>query len=319
MSGFSVVAMMRESRDVVLRFADYYRRLGASEIFIYFNGPAEEVPPLPGVELTICTPDFWAEHWGGTVNDVLEDRMRVCYRHAYARCTSDWMLVVDSDEFVFGDRPLAPILATLPRGVESIFFPTAEAVFGPGDDPQEAFGSTHFRTVWERQRLWRTLRRPIYGPASDVMRVGLMGHTQGKHMVRTGLALSSINGHRSKRGETALGVPASKVSPDFANFHLGHFDALSQARWEAKWRYRIDKVVVASGMSGPRQDQMRMVAAAMASDRSAELFRSFYCLSPMQYQALALFGKAFRRSGLFGAAETRATPDLAHVKPSLAA
>lgn len=315
MCGFSVVVMMRESPDVVVRFVDYYLRLGASQIFIYYNGPAEEVPPVAGADVTVCTPAFWASRVAGPVSDALEDRQRICYRDAYARCTAGWLLVVDSDEFVFGDRPLAPLLDALPRSVESIYFPTAEAVWGPGDDPHRAFGCSYFRTGWQHLRLWDLLRRSIYGGVSDVMRGGVMGHAIGKHLVRTGLRDCSISGHRSKRGDKIISVAAASVSPDFNRFHLAHFDALSQSRWESKWRYRIEKVVVAGGMSVQRQVQMRMVADALAAGKSEALFRRFYGLTPWQYRTLALLGTAFRRKDFFGP-ETAAPPI---GKPSLAA
>ena len=96
--------------------------------------------------------------------------MRVCYRDCLPRCRTPWLLVVDADEFVFADRPLTALLDTVPESVDAISFPTAEAVWGPGDDPDQPFGSTYFRTKWPSELQWRLLRRPIYGAVSSVMR-----------------------------------------------------------------------------------------------------------------------------------------------------
>lgn len=303
MVDFSVVAMMRESPDVVRRFVQYYRRLGASQIYVYHNGPAEELAPLAGglagVDVTVCTPEFWARHVDGPMTDSLDDRQRVCYRDCYDRCAADWLLVVDADEFVFGDRPLAPLLARLPASVEAVFFPTAEAVFGPGDRIEDAFGCSHFRVGWNRQRWWGLLGPLVYGRAAPMMNVGVMGHSAGKHMLRTGLDVTAIGGHRSQRGATVIGMPAAAALAEFAGFHLAHFDALSLPRWEAKWRYRIDRVVVAPFMSPGRRRQMEAIAAALAAGQGAALFRRLYGLGPVQYRLLALGGAAFRRGDLF--------------------
>jgi hypothetical protein len=299
MSGFSVVAMMRETPDVVQRFVSYYRKLGAEQIFIYHNGPAEEFPQVSGIDLTICTADFWARHVDGPMTDSLDDRQRICYRDCYTRCTSDWLLVVDADEFVFGDRPLAPLLARLPASVEAVTFPTAEAVFGPGDRIEDAFACTHFRTGWGRRRLWRLFAPLVYGRSAAVMNGGVMGHLKGKHMLRTGLDVTAIGGHGSRRGDTVIGMPAAKALPEFAGFYLAHFDALSLPRWEAKWRYRIDRVVLTPYMSRGRRRQMEEITKALAAGRGAALFRRFYGLGPVQYRILAASGTAFRRTNLF--------------------
>ena len=309
MADFSVVAMMRESPDVVRRFVQYYRKLGAAQIYVYHNGPAEELPALAGVDVTVCTPEFWARYVSGPMTDSLDDRQRVCYRDCYDRCGSDWLLVVDADEFVFGDRPLAPLLDRLPASVEAVFFPTAEAVFGPGDRIEDAFGCSHFRTGWTRQRWWGLLGPVVYGAAARLMSAGVMGHSAGKHMLRTGLDVTAIGGHRSQRGEKVIGMPAAAALSDFAGFHLAHFDALSLPRWEAKWRYRIDRVVVAPHMSPGRRRQMEEIARALAAGEGAALFRRLYGLGPVQYRLLALGRTAFRRPGLFNdTAEARPEP-----------
>jgi hypothetical protein len=301
MAEFSVVAMMRESPDVVRRFIQYYRKLGAAKVYVYHNGPAEDLPALGGSDLdvTVCTPEFWARHVRGPMTDSLDDRQRVCYRDCYDRCGTDWLLVVDADEFVFGDRPLAPLLDRLPASIESVYFPTAEAVFGPGDRIEDPFGCSHFRVGWNRQRWWGLLGPLVYGRAARMMNVGVMGHAAGKHMLRTGLDVTAIGGHRSQRGDTVIGMPAAAALPELAGFRLAHFDALSLPRWEAKWRYRIDRIVVAPHMSPGRRRQMEAIAGALATGRGAELFRRLYGLGPVQYRLLALGGAAFRRGDLF--------------------
>jgi Glycosyl transferase family 2 len=308
MAGFSVVAMMRETPDVVQRFVDYYEALGATEVFVYFNGPAEELPPIRGATRTNLDAAFWARNPDITL-ETIEDRMRVCYRDCLPRCRTPWLLVVDADEFVFADRPLTALLDGVPESVDAISFPTAEAVWGPGDDPDQPFGSTYFRTKWPSELQWRLLRRPIYGAVSSVMRWGVLGHVAGKHMVRTDRQDISIGCHRSMRGTESVTQPAAGASKAFAHAYVAHFDAIGLDRWERKWRGRIEKEVVAGGLSRMRQEQMEMVAAALKSGRTRALFRSFYGLSRGQSLVLSGLGHVFRREHFFDrAADYAAEP-----------
>jgi len=315
MARFSVVAMMRESSDIVRRFVDYYQALGASEIFIYFNGPPDEIPLIPGAIRTNCDADLWARH-SDLPLETLEDRMRICYRDCHPRCTTGWLLVCDADEFVFSDRSLGALLDTVPDEVDSVGFPTAEAVWGPGDDLDEPFGSTYFRVPWPRDMQWRLLRRPIYGSVSALMRSGLLGHTAGKHMIRTDRSYTLVGGHRTMRGDEVVTKPASGLSKLWAGTYVGHFDAIGLARWERKWTFRLQKEVVASGMGRLRREQMEMVGEALARGEARALFRSFYELSSVQYHALSLLGHAFRRENFFERASAVA-PEVRWTEPRL--
>jgi hypothetical protein len=304
MAEFSVVAMMRESPDVVRRFVDYYRALGASEVFVYFNGPPADLPPVPGATRTDLDAAFWEKRPGVLQTlETIEDRMGVCYRDCLARCRSPWLLIVDADEFVFSDRPLPELLDMLPEEAESISFPTAEAVWGPGDDLDQPFGSTHFRTKWTSEWRWRLLRRAVYGAVSDLMRNGIIGHVAGKQMVRVGAAFDEVRGHGSRRNGQSVTVPAVSYGKAFASTWLGHFDAISFSRWERKWRDRIDKEVIAGRLSRPRQAQMQMIAQAFERGDARALFRQYYGLGRGQFAAISALGYGFRREDLFDAPE----------------
>jgi hypothetical protein len=301
MSGFSVVSMMREPAEVVGRFVDYYRRLGATDIFIYYNGPASEVPDSAAEVCTLCTPAFWAPH-GGEPRE-LEQRQRICYADGYSRCRTEWLLVVDADEYVFGDRPLAQALASIPPDVESVAFPTAEAVWGPGDDIDEPFGCTHFRTAWRRRSTWLALAPLIYGPSCGHLKRGVAGHDAGKQVVRTGRADLRIDLHATARDGVSVTRRAPTISPELAGFYVAHFDAISLARWEHKWRLRSQSGLVLAHMAAARQrrQQQRMIVAGLANGRSREVFARIYGLNALQFRLLALLGKGFRRRDVLAA------------------
>ena len=94
--------------------------------------------------LVECDAAFWARACGERPV-ALEDRQSVIYGLGQRRCRTEWLLVVDADEYVFGDRSIPSFLGAIPDEAESVSLPTAEAVWGPGDPIDAPFGSTHFR------------------------------------------------------------------------------------------------------------------------------------------------------------------------------
>ena len=308
MADLAVVSMMRETPDVIERFIEYYRRLGASDILIYFDGPEAERPDVAGARFIMLTPQRLAAL--GSVGDALSDRQQCCFRDAYDhRVSADWMLVVDADEFVFGDCSLQELLDAVPEQVEAVVFPTAEAVWGPGDDPLEAFGCTVFRTPWKGRGPRARLARAVYGSLAPLLQNGVMGHSNGKHMVRTGRGIPFVGVHRSKRDGKDLTVPVARLGARFAGFRLGHFDAISKARWEVKWRHRIDGVITNPLGTETRRKQMKLVAAALAAGDGTAMFRRFYGLNRVQYSVLRALGLCFRRTGLFEPAPDQGLAD----------
>ncbi len=304
MSGFSTVSLMREEAGVIARFAAHYRRLGAERIAIYHDGPVAHLAGLDRARLDLveCDDGFWERLGGRPAN--LEARQHAVYRHALAGCPTPWMLVIDADEYVFGDRDLGGFLATVPAEVASVRLPTAEAVWGPKDALDTPFGSTHFRLRWPRPLLWKALRRPLYGSVSGVLRDGLAGHVAGKQALRTDCSYSLIGNHRSEIDGRDVSVWASTLGG--TGLFVGHFDAIGLERWEQKWRRRIEGETVAGTMSGLRRAQMRAVAAALEAGGSAPagLFRRLYGLTPLQYRSLGAMGLAFRRD-IFGEGRDR--------------
>ena len=317
MASFSTVSLVHETPEVIARFARYYAAAGADEVLVYLDGPAPGLADLDlrGLTLIECDAAFWELSGGRPA--VLEDRQHLVIQAGLARCRSDWLLVVDADELVFGDHALPDFLDAIPGGVDAVSLPTAEAVWGPGDDLDLPFCSTCFRIKWRSDRLWQALGRPIYGEAARYMRCGLIGHVTGKEFVRAGRAYSRIGNHAAERDGEVITRPAASIAPSLAGMFLGHYDAISLARWTEKWRRRIEGKTLAEWMSGPRTAQMELVAERLRRGDAATraLFAAFYGLTRPQYSALSLMGYAFRR-GIF--ADTAcAAPTRLSTKPTI--
>lgn len=294
---FSTVSLMREEPEVVRHFISYYHALGAAEVIIYHDGSAEEIAGLEGPRARIiaCDAAFW-QRLGGRPPG-LEERQAAIFADGLARCGADWALLCDGDEFVFGDRPVEQFLDWIPPEVDSVRLRTAEAVWGPSDDADAAFGSTWFRTAWTSGRAWRYLRRLVYGRRARFFRDGLIGHVSGKQFLRTGRSYGRIGNHDSDRDGETITVWAHELGRAGAGMYLGHFDAIGFARWRRKWRRRITRATQTSRMSRTRAAQMDEVARALAEGEEAarRLFLDLYALGPWQLRTLALLGHAFQR------------------------
>ncbi|HEU0223588.1 MAG TPA: glycosyltransferase family 2 protein [Paracoccaceae bacterium] len=308
--------MVRESAEVIRNFVTYYRDLGADEVLLYHDGPSGHLAGLaePGLALTTCDQAFWRAR-GRPRPHALEAQLSVVYRLGLDRCRSDWLLAVDADEFVFGDRPVREFLGAIPSGFDAVSLPTAEAVWGPGDDIHTPFGSSYFRLAWDDERLWHRLGGLLYGKAAPLLNRGLAGHCKGKQFLRAGRRYSQIGGHVTRRDGAIITWPAPLISEGFSGMYLGHFDAIGPARWATKWRQRIEGETFVAGMRPSRLAQMQATAAALGQGEAeaAALFGRLYRLSLPQYAAMAALGYAFRRPGI---ARAPAAPFAAAAAPA---
>ena len=157
--------------------------------------PGSPTSTLPGLTPIECDAAFW-ELAGGRPA-VLEDRQHLVIQAGLARCRSDWLLVVDADELVFGDRALPDFLDAIPGGGRRGLAPHGGGGLGPGRRPRPAVRQHLLpRQVAERP--------PVAGPRAADLRRGRplhalrpdrSRHRQGVRPGRPGLLP-----HRQSRG-----------------------------------------------------------------------------------------------------------------------
>jgi hypothetical protein len=297
MASFSTISMMRETPDVVSRFARYYLRNGAREVIVFCDGPLGDVEgvEIPGLRLVAADAAFWSAH-GLERPAVLGAMVGAAAQIGLGIAETDWALIADGDEFVFGDRPIEAFLDRVPADVDAVRVPTAEAVWGPDDDIEAPFGCTHFRILWPSPTVWRVLKRPVYGGRLEgYFRRGMIGHTQGKEFLRVGRTYTEITPHFARRDGRELTRDAASLG--LGGMHLGHFDAIGLDRWVRKWRNRIDQVTISERMNPSRWKQMEAVEQALSagSEATRALFRGLYGLTRTQYAVISAMGAAFRR------------------------
>ncbi|WP_223421273.1 glycosyltransferase family 2 protein [Tateyamaria pelophila] len=306
MASFSVVAIVKEDEEIVRHFCEQYERLGAQHIFVFFDGAVDHFSktgifaPDGPVSLIPCTPEFWQDH-GSTRPGRLRDRQYAVYQMAYKTCESDWLLVCDADEFIISDEPLGQWLEAVPKEIESVNFPTAEAVWGPGEDIDTAFGTTLFRlpftdvSEWKRKRFW------LYGLIGRYMAEGLASHSHGKSITRTGIDDICVGTHEAERDGKEISTLASKVGGR-SMVYLAHYDAISFRRWKVKFERRAPKFKEDGGTGSKkrkRQARLANVAGRLGNKPIRMVFRRLYCLSKRQKKVLEQNGLILNKD-IFG-------------------
>ncbi len=298
MTSFAVAAIVREEREILEVFVDYYLSLGAVEVALYCDGPAPEgfAPTDPRVRLIICDAEFWRGL--GLVNPDFYQRQSTAYSHHVLHAPGDWTLIVDADELVFGDGPIGDLLDRVPAEIEGIRLPTAEAVYGPGDDEDGLFGSTWFRVAMTG-RLQRALPL-IYGSeVAQLLEKGLLGHSQGKQFVRNGTQGLEIRAHSAFRDGVRITRDARVWMTDTKRWWVGHFDAISFERWIAKWKLRGQRRAVSRNRNSRKRQMSQVLEAVEAGPSQARsVFRRHYRASGLQLMVLRAAGFAFQRNVL---------------------
>lgn len=193
-----VAAIMREPLAEVLRFCAWYVALGAQEVVICFDDPEDPaialLDPHPRIRCVPCTDAFWREAGVGP-GDGFVIRQNAALSRIYQDYASGWLLNVDADEFLFLEgRSIADLLASVSPQVRSLRVVTAERLLVERDAP----GLCRFRRPMEN-----SVRKAVYGEDARLFgprRFGLVGHPQGKSLVRCGIEGLKLRQHWPRGG-----------------------------------------------------------------------------------------------------------------------
>lgn len=294
----TVVSLVREPADVLCRFLRFYLATDAERILLFVDGdPPPGLPEDPRLDLRVCDEAFWhAVVPGGRTHDIIAMQEAV-FTHAAGLCETPWMLVADADEFVLGDRPAAEALARVPEDVDAVNLPVAEAVWGPGDDLAEPYGSTLFRRPLGRA-VAKAATPVLYGRHAPLFRRGLLGHTDGKSFVRVDGDFDVVSCHYPLRGGAPVGRPAARM-PSTAGFRVAHYDAIGFERWRRKWRRRLSGLADVPNASPQRRRLTAEIAAELdgGDERARRLFGQLFGLGRIQAAALRAIGGLDRPAG----------------------
>ncbi len=212
MASFSTVSLMRETPDVVRRFAEYYREAGVDEVarlpsMARAAGLARCSTSRVSCSCPATTPSGPIVAAGGPTRS--RNGRPPSLWPGLRRCRSSWLLVwmPTSSSSATADpgfpRPISQL-------ADAVRVETAEAVWGPGDYLAAPFGSTHFRLGWRSHKLWKGLGAWFTGDVARYMQYGLAGHIGGKQFLRADRTYSSIDCHSAERNGVDITRPAAR-------------------------------------------------------------------------------------------------------------
>ena len=296
---FSVAVLVKEDMELIRVFAAYYVGLGAQEVMIFYDGVPDFPSPSfgPNVSFVQCDDTFWATQIESK-GAILEERQSAIYRHAQARCTSEWMLIVDCDELLMCDAPVAELLRTVPHSVDILRVPNVEAVCLSDQEEDANFGALGFRRP-AQGRLNRKVLKLVYGQDVRFLGKGLAGHSAGKQFLRSRAQFEEIGLHDSTTLDKQIGRWITEFSQ--TQTLIAHFDAVSFDQWVRKFTRRHQMGKTVAHMRATRSQLVDVIAdtAQLSSDDLRGRYRRLYRLSGFQYALLRLFGLAFKRN-VFG-------------------
>lgn len=288
MDGFEIVAMATGPRHHVEIFQDYYERLGADRVRVFYDGAVDLVRGCDPAVVIGCDRAFWRGVAAGQRPAVVEDRQRAVYHHAYATASSDWVVFVDIDEFVFGKPSMAEVLTRAGREVDSIRFESAEAVYSQAATGRVEYGAAYFRRPCSRA-MSVVLPHLLYPGVGHLFIRGLLGHSRGKHAIRAGLDGVSVGLHDSRRHDVPMTEVNASTLPAGERLLLAHYDAISLEQWCEKWRRRL-ACDDTKEMGRKREWQMALFRKHHMRDREEQLFRRLYFVGDWQLRFLRLLG-----------------------------
>jgi len=234
MTTWSVVAILREPWPVLERFIAWHLAAGAERMHLVFDDPDDPAIPrlegIPALDIHPATEAFWQACGIGRAEHFTR-RQNYAMRYLYQRATSDWVVNLDGDELVYcRDDRLSDLLARQQTDVRSILMGVAEHV--RRDDAAEA--CDQFRLP-----MWPGLSRRVYREFSCYMEPnrGLIGHTVGKSVVRTGLPSKRFHPHWLV-GEDGKRIVDQKITAE-DGVGILHYYGDDYDVWRRKLDYRV--------------------------------------------------------------------------------
>ena len=191
---WGVVMQVKAPLAMVQTFVAWHLELGADWIAVYFDDPDDPAAPaLDGMDrlkVFRCGDKHWTKIKG--MRPDLKTVRQICNsQHAYRRSKVDWLAHIDVDEFLWPMRPegdtapwnqvMGGLLAAVPAEQMFLRLRPHEALIDPDGGPP-----VHFRAPLRGQNRGAAVR-DFYGHYAAAMNNGMLSHSVGKAISRTGI------------------------------------------------------------------------------------------------------------------------------------
>ena len=224
-AAWSVACVLREPPEQVRRFAAFHLDAGAERVHLIFDDPndpsADALEGRDGIEVTRARPAFW-DRLRLSPETRFTQRQNAALTWAYRRAREDWIGACDADEGLHAPGGMGALLGAAAPSLGSVVLPPAEAVDSPGG---EVF----------RLAARKGLVRGLHGEAAALFgrNYGLVGHSDGKSLYRTGQSGLSLRQHWANgQHGAALRLPAERAA-------VLHWVSRGWEAWRAKLDWRL--------------------------------------------------------------------------------
>jgi len=231
---WSTITTLKETLEDTLEFVAYHLVLGAKEVFLYFDDPLDEaiaiVSEHPRVIAIACDEDYWQGEENRPAKH--QARQKLNARDAYKKTKADWVIHLDVDEFVDSDVSL-PLLLSKAK-LDVLRLAPYEHLFYSKSGRNG--GATHiFRGAMPDTKQGNRISAKIYGRYHSCLNQGMLGHTAGKHFVRTNIEdmILSIHGpFLDKHGRAPM---ETAEDARLLHLHSGDYD-----KWSSHVKRRLE-------------------------------------------------------------------------------
>jgi hypothetical protein len=232
---WSVVAMVDEPAALVAAFAQHALAVGAQGVEVFLDNPNPHAMTLladtAGCRVTLCDDAFWAGTTAGARPPTNVERQCIVAGLAMARCTSDWLLHCDCDEYLREPARLLRELAERPDEVTHVTVRMDERVSLGG---QTGLYGGAFRRMHPD---YAAIGPALHGPLWDYFHWGLSGHMMGKSFTRTGRGMRPTVHYATP--DSDLDYTLGKPGPYARSMRMLHFDGMTTLHYAIKMLRRV--------------------------------------------------------------------------------
>lgn len=235
MADWGLCATVKAPADQVAAFVAHHLAAGAAHVWLHYDDPAQvaEAPRHSRVTAIACDDGYW-QRTARRRPDKHQQRQSRNVQRVYGETRLPWLGQWDVDEFLWTGSPLSGVLDRAPAGDVLVRLAPWEALHDPAL-PDDILTARAFRAALKGP-LRAELRTSLFGEYAPLLPDGVLSHSAGKCLFRTGIAGLEPRIHGAFRGGERLRGPA--FVPEAA---ILHFHAQDRDDWLARVPFRVTR------------------------------------------------------------------------------
>jgi Glycosyl transferase family 2 len=279
---YSIVSTMREAPEIVAAFVAHHLTMKADEVFVFLDAPNPEVSEmladLPRCRVTVCDDAYWlAIGHKRRPRNIVRRQLRNA-EQARKLSQSEWLIHIDSDEFLHETGDLVAELASVPDTCSLVKINNIERCWPKGVQPSHIFDGIFRDQIIDKSDLMLE----VYGQSAQFLHNGFAGYVVGKTAIRVD-STRPMKLHVQKRETRRGDLPFLCTSTT-----LLHFDGFTPLHWISKFLRRLEANQL--GGSRKRQKQLDFIAKAATDEERLALFEKIMVLDAPTQTKLAELG-----------------------------